>query len=290
MFRKVVDNNKRDYMRAHKSDKPRIAARVVQIIRHLDPPGRFLAPIREADRNSKTKDCTIIWQDVGDKKARAKASQCLREKKQDDTKVSKLGTRTPDTFHFCSQPLRNDANLVSSKKYPRSFDSVDECNLPDRCGHFAPERGYHCYTQEKHNHYPNYHKYSYHPQSSYHRESHPETKYTHQDFASHDEPVTSTSHANSVTPTDKKYSLSFAHENKVNRECDPKSWLGSFHSLESHMMDSSMSFASPIISEHVNNIPSWTWKDCTVPSFVRSTSPTMSELTFLSTNGDEGRH
>jgi len=213
----------------------------------------------------------------------------FEKKKQDDAKVSKLGTRTPDTFRFCSQPLQNDANLVSSKKYTQSFDSVDECNLPVRCDHFAPERGYHCYTQEKHNHYPNYHKYSYNPQSSYRRETHPETKYSHQDFASH-EPVTSTSHANSVIPTDKKYSLSFAHENKVNRECDPKSWLGSFHSLESHMMDSSMSFASPIISEHVSNIPSWTWKDCTVPSFVRSTSPTMSELTFLSTNGDEWRH
>ncbi len=274
MFRKVVDNNKRDYIEAHKSDKPRIAARVVQIIRNLDPPGRFLAPIREADRNSKTKDCNIIWRDVGDKKARAKASQCLREKKQDETKVSKLRSRSPDSYRFCSQSIRADINLLSPKKYLRSFDSVDESNMSVQCGNnFVPERGHCRYTHEKYNHYPSYH--GYHPhQPSYHSVLYPKTNHTHHDLVNN-EHVTSTAYANRVPPSDKNHSFSFAHANKVSREHDPKSWLGSFHSLESHMMDSSMSFASPIIFEHFKE-----WKDFTVPSFIRSTSPTMSELTY----------
>ena len=69
-------------MKAPKSDKPKVAHRVVQIIFALDPPGRFLAPLREEDRNCKNKE-TILWYDVGYKKARAKASQCLRERKQE---------------------------------------------------------------------------------------------------------------------------------------------------------------------------------------------------------------
>ena len=52
-------------------------------MRDLNPPGRFLAPLYESDRNCKDGDGKILWHDVGDKKARAKASQCLREKKLD---------------------------------------------------------------------------------------------------------------------------------------------------------------------------------------------------------------
>ncbi len=45
--------------------------------------GRFLAPNSDSDKNCKEKDGSIVRHDVGDKKARAKASQCLREKKID---------------------------------------------------------------------------------------------------------------------------------------------------------------------------------------------------------------
>lgn len=89
MFRRVVNEQKEDYFNAPKSDKPKIARRVVNIVRNLmNPPGRFLAPLNDSDKNSKDKEGRILWYDVGDKKARAKASQCLREKKIDSPSAS----------------------------------------------------------------------------------------------------------------------------------------------------------------------------------------------------------
>lgn len=50
---------------------------VVQIWRALDPPGRFLTKT-DASQGDES-----LWHDVGDKKAREKASQCLRERTPD---------------------------------------------------------------------------------------------------------------------------------------------------------------------------------------------------------------
>lgn len=83
MFRIIVDEQRPFYFAASKSDKPLVALRVVQMIRKLDPPGRFLAPMRDSKRNL-VKGDHVVWYDVGNKKARAKASQCLRERKLGD--------------------------------------------------------------------------------------------------------------------------------------------------------------------------------------------------------------
>jgi hypothetical protein len=114
----------------------------VDIIKRLDPPGRFLAPVKDSDRNCKQKDGSILWQDVGDKKARAKASQCLREKKleanQDElpstTKIakSKKGAYTkfeqneknfsiyPGEFH--GETVTHSESRKSFPVYSRGYD------------------------------------------------------------------------------------------------------------------------------------------------------------------------
>jgi hypothetical protein len=68
-FRKLVKKFKDKYLSAKKKDKPAVAAEVVEVIRKLDPPGRFL---------KKDKD-SGYWLDIGDLRAKEKTSQALRE-------------------------------------------------------------------------------------------------------------------------------------------------------------------------------------------------------------------
>ncbi len=76
-FRQLVNGHKLRYLAATKSEKPMVSREVVTIWRGLNPPGRFLKQNPSADGKSGR------WFDVGDKKAREKASQCLRERTPD---------------------------------------------------------------------------------------------------------------------------------------------------------------------------------------------------------------
>ncbi len=76
-FRQLVNGHKLRYLAATKSEKPMVAREVVTIWRGLNPPGRFLKQHPSEDGKSG------LWFDVGDKKAREKASQCLRERTAD---------------------------------------------------------------------------------------------------------------------------------------------------------------------------------------------------------------
>ena len=70
-YRKMVDNKKRVYLSARfKREKRLIATGIVEQIRNLNPPGRFL--MKEGKDSS-------TWFDIGDVKAREKVSQALRE-------------------------------------------------------------------------------------------------------------------------------------------------------------------------------------------------------------------
>ncbi len=57
------------YLKAKKKEKPNVAGEIVDKIRSLDPPGRFL----KKDRDSG------YWLDIGDNRAKEKTSQALRE-------------------------------------------------------------------------------------------------------------------------------------------------------------------------------------------------------------------
>jgi hypothetical protein len=66
----MVEDRKLDYIHSKRLDKPLVALEIIREWRSQDPPGRFL----------KADDKTGLWTDVGDKKAREKTSQALREK------------------------------------------------------------------------------------------------------------------------------------------------------------------------------------------------------------------
>mmetsp|Transcript_40304 Transcript_40304/g.86991 ORF Transcript_40304/g.86991 Transcript_40304/m.86991 type:complete len:291 (-) Transcript_40304:142-1014(-) len=70
-FRELVDAYKRKYLdpRTKKVEKARIAARIVNTIRTLDPKGKFL----------KEDPHTGLWVEIGDERAWKKAGQALRE-------------------------------------------------------------------------------------------------------------------------------------------------------------------------------------------------------------------
>ena len=69
-YRKWVEDRKIEYVNSKRLDKPVVALEIVKKWRSQNPPGRFL----------KMDDKTGLWSDVGDKKAREKTSQALREK------------------------------------------------------------------------------------------------------------------------------------------------------------------------------------------------------------------
>jgi hypothetical protein len=109
-----------------------IAWAIVKDLRSLDPPARFL----QKDRS------TGLWNDVGDKKFRAKVSQALREHQpfikalmdiEDDTTAmhSKKRTRTG------SFP---DLETISEKPTPAVMGLPHLCNTEDRRRAFATSR------------------------------------------------------------------------------------------------------------------------------------------------------
>ena len=69
-YRKIVEGRKVDYVNSKRLDKPLVALEIIKEWRSQNPPGRFL----------KINEKTGLWHDVGDKKAREKTSQALREK------------------------------------------------------------------------------------------------------------------------------------------------------------------------------------------------------------------
>ena len=87
-FRQLVNGHKLRYLAATKVEKPMVAREVVKIWRQLTPHGRFLTQEKLKEKVTEEDPQALIpWKDVGDKKAREKASQCLRE-------------RTTDVKHF----------------------------------------------------------------------------------------------------------------------------------------------------------------------------------------------
>jgi hypothetical protein len=105
-FRKLVNEHKLRYLAASKVDKPKIAREVVHIWRSMQPPGRFLAR-HDEDVSEKSNSShnggenNHVWVEVGDKKANAKASQCLRE-------------RTPEVMPYLRQ-LREHQDLTTEQ-------------------------------------------------------------------------------------------------------------------------------------------------------------------------------
>lgn len=99
-FRQLVNKHKMRYLACSKVDKPKVARDVVELWRKLEPPGRFLQRKDETKKGpGSVKDENIVWVEVGEKKAREKASQCLRE-------------RTADVIPYLSQLRQHQDQLT----------------------------------------------------------------------------------------------------------------------------------------------------------------------------------
>ena len=84
-YRKIVETRKEDYTNSKRLDKPLVAMEIIKQWRSQDPPGRFL----------KQDDATGMWNDVGDKKAREKTSQALREKAPQHKEKNRENKQSP---------------------------------------------------------------------------------------------------------------------------------------------------------------------------------------------------
>lgn len=107
-FRQLVNEHKLRYLAATKVEKPKVAMEVVQMWRALNPPGRFLT------KTDPSQGDDSLWHDVGDKKAREKASQCLRE-------------RTPDVLPFVKQlQIQEEEKKKEQEKGKSAEDKTGE--------------------------------------------------------------------------------------------------------------------------------------------------------------------
>lgn len=70
VFRRLVRLKQEEYLKATKREKAGVAKEIVEIIRNLAPSGRFL---------KKDPHMPGVWIEIGDRKAREKTSQALRE-------------------------------------------------------------------------------------------------------------------------------------------------------------------------------------------------------------------
>ena len=83
-FRELVNKHKMRYISSTKTEKPKVAREVVEIWMSMDPPGRFLHKVDvPASESSNLISSKTQWAEVPERKAREKASQCLRERTAD---------------------------------------------------------------------------------------------------------------------------------------------------------------------------------------------------------------
>eukprot|EP00554_Chaetoceros_debilis_P008845 CAMPEP_0194102466 /NCGR_PEP_ID=MMETSP0150-20130528/3068_1 /TAXON_ID=122233 /ORGANISM="Chaetoceros debilis, Strain MM31A-1" /LENGTH=826 /DNA_ID=CAMNT_0038789429 /DNA_START=215 /DNA_END=2695 /DNA_ORIENTATION=- len=97
-FRQLVATHKHNYLskQTKKLDKVKIANRIVQTIRQLDPSGRFLKQDKASGK----------WIEIGDERARKKAGQAMREKADETRKELAQTERAPSASNSASMSLQ----------------------------------------------------------------------------------------------------------------------------------------------------------------------------------------
>jgi len=108
-YRIMVEDRKLEYVNSKRLDKPLVALEIIRIWRAQLPTGRFL----------KHNDKTGQWDDVGDKKAREKTSQALREKAPQIRKQQEeeKGVSILYGISFCVLCVLQDVDLVSCVRF-----------------------------------------------------------------------------------------------------------------------------------------------------------------------------
>jgi len=104
----MVEGRKVDYVNSKRLDKPLVALDIIRQWRGQRPPGRFL----------KFDEKKEAWIDVGDKKAREKTSQALREKapllrKQQEEEMMELTENGSNIESSIASPVGSAMSEVS---------------------------------------------------------------------------------------------------------------------------------------------------------------------------------
>jgi len=125
LFRHLIKEHKIRYIDVVKVEKPNVAREVVKIWRDQEPPGRFLMKVNPQKHDNADGNMEVLWYDVGDDKARMKASQCLRE-------------RTPDVIPYVKMLKKNNnlppCPISISALYPNQFqDSMPTATNNNAC-------------------------------------------------------------------------------------------------------------------------------------------------------------
>lgn len=105
-YRKMVEDKKVDYCNSKRLDKPLVALNIIRHWREQDPPGRFL----------KLDEKTGLWDDVGDKKAREKTSQALREKAPELRKQQEVDEQGDEGKSGNDEELEDSASKRKEKE------------------------------------------------------------------------------------------------------------------------------------------------------------------------------
>ncbi len=164
-FRSFVEKRKRVYLTARfKREKRLIASSIVNEIRAMDPPGRFLA------RKGSMKDNSGYWYDIGDEKARDKTSQALREnapsiRAEIETEISQQRAEMRRQETTVEQPSTSSKPAPSYPPPPighhhaNGHGTPPHGQPPPHLGHpYNPAHQSH-YTQQYYDYY--YHYYGY---------------------------------------------------------------------------------------------------------------------------------
>jgi hypothetical protein len=88
---------------AKRIEKQYAAAKIVAIVRSMSPPGRFLMKNKE----------TGLWEEIGDDKAREKASQTLRDGRRKEEQNNTLPSSTPRNEQFSKAVMTNTLNQMN---------------------------------------------------------------------------------------------------------------------------------------------------------------------------------
>jgi len=116
-FRQLVNRYKHTYLASKKLDKVKIANKIVQYVRSMNPPGRFLME----------DPASGDWIEIGDDKARKKAGQAMREK-SDETRKEMKQRRASGAFLAQHHPPPTNTQNLSTLASVALFDFASSHN------------------------------------------------------------------------------------------------------------------------------------------------------------------
>jgi hypothetical protein len=139
-FRRLVRMKQEAYLMASKREKAGVAKEIVDIIRKLSPPGRFL---------KKDPQNPGAWIDIGDRKAREKTSQALREGAPELREELQSSELQADIGEHLQRTFMNTQLSSASSEPPQkppAFDanrarivSADDGSRPSIVKQYVPE-------------------------------------------------------------------------------------------------------------------------------------------------------